>query len=307
MEYYHVHIEHKTARPEIKFDLSRKTLEERIVTCYSLGTDIALSGRVLPLAEIERMRISKTDMPSSAYRDRAVVTYCNRRGKASYDPLKYDPLVDESINKIIIDIGTDVTDDFILGPPGWEANVENPSSIVPTPSEASTNVFIVHGRDMRARDDIFQFIRAIGLHPIEWSEAIKLTGKSSPYVWEILDRAFSKAHAILVLFTPDDEAYLRESLRSDHELTYETQLSGQARPNVLFEAGMAMGRSEDRTVLVELGVLRPFSDIAGRHIVRLDNSPQRRQELAQRLQAAGCPVNLEGTDWHTVGNFDPSL
>ena len=65
-----------------------------------------------------------------------------------------------------------------------------------------------------------------------------------------------------------------------------------------------MGRSEDRTVLVELGVLRPFSDIAGRHTIRLDNTSQRRQELAQRLQAAGCPANLDGTDWHTVGNFE---
>lgn len=32
----------------------------------------------------------------------------------------------------------------------------------------------------------------------------------------------------------------------------------------------------------------------------------RLQELAQRLQAAGCPVNLEGTDWHTVGNLNRS-
>ena len=280
-------------------------LEERIIACYSLGTDIVISGRVLILAEIERVRISKTDKLSSTYRDRAVHTYYSRRGKVSYDPSEYDPRRDESVNKIIIDIGTDVTDDFILGPPGWKAKVDYPG-VVPKPSEASANVFVVHGRDTQTRDDMFQFLRAIGLHPIEWSEAIQLTGKSSPQVWEILERAFSEAHAILVLFTPDDEAHLRESLRSEHELTYETRLSGQARPNVLFEAGMAMGKSEDRTVLVELGVLRPFSDIAGRHTVRLDNSPQRRQELAQRLRAAGCPVNLEGTDWHTVGNFEPS-
>ena len=34
------------------------------------------------------------------------------------------------------------------------------------------------------------------------------------------------------------------------------------------------------------------------------NSTQRRQELALRLQAAGCPVNLSGIEWHTAGNFD---
>ena len=67
---------------------------------------------------------------------------------------------------------------------------------------------------------------------------------------------------------------------------------------------MAMGRSEDRTVLVEIGLLRPFSDVAGRHVIRLDNSTQRRQDLAQRLGLAGCPIKLEGTDWHTAGDFD---
>ena len=68
---------------------------------------------------------------------------------------------------------------------------------------------------------------------------------------------------------------------------------------------MAMGRDEERTVLVELGALRPFSDIAGRHTIKLNDTSQRRQELAQRLQAAGCSVNLEGTDWHSVGNSTP--
>ena len=84
-------------------------------------------------------------------------------------------------------------------------------------------------------------------------------------------------------------------------------MSGQARPNVLFEAGMAMGRNEDRTVLVELGTLRPFSDVAGRHAIRFGDNSQCRQELAKRLETAGCPVNLDGTDWHTAGDFKAAL
>ena len=68
-----------------------------------------------------------------------------------------------------------------------------------------------------------------------------------------------------------------------------------------------MGWSEDRTILVELGRLRPFSDVAGRHVIRLGDSSQRRQELAERLQLAGCPINLSGTDWHTAGDFTAAL
>ena len=128
-----------------------------------------------------------------------------------------------------------------------------------------------------------------------------------PYIGEILDVAFSRAHAVVVFLTPDDEAQLREPLRGRTEPPHEVNLTGQARPNVLFEAGMAMGRHENRTILVELGTLRPFSDIAGRHVIRIDNTSQRRQDLAQRLQAAGCPVNLNGTDWHEAGDFEAAL
>lgn len=112
---------------------------------------------------------------------------------------------------------------------------------------------------------------------------------------------------MIVLFTPDDLAMLNEQLCDECDPAYETKLTGQARPNVLFEAGMAMGRDHRRTVLVELGDLRPFTDIAGLHVVRLEDNTQRRQELAQRLKAAGCPVNLDGTDWHCAGDFGAAV
>lgn len=165
-------------------------------------------------------------------------------------------------------------------------------------------VFVVHGRNGAARDSMFEFLRAIGLRPIEWSQAIQATGKGSPYIGEVLDVAFGQAQAVVVLMTPDDVAYLRQEY-SHGVHDRDTDPVAQARPNVLFEAGMAMGRDSDRTVLVELGELRPFSDVAGRHAVRLDNSPARRKDLAQRLGTAGCPVVLTGEDWFTAGDFTP--
>lgn len=68
---------------------------------------------------------------------------------------------------------------------------------------------------------------------------------------------------------------------------------------------MALGRNPRRTVLVQVGEVRPFSDVAGRHTVRLTNDVASRQALAKRLETAGCDVDLTGTDWHTTGNFDP--
>lgn len=165
-------------------------------------------------------------------------------------------------------------------------------------------IFVVSGRDLAMLSEFFMFMRSIGLAPIEWSEAVSATGKASPYVGDILDAAFSSAAAVVVLMTPDDLASLRTELRSPSDPDYEQTPTGQPRQNVLFEAGMAMGRDSNRTILVEVGALRPFSDIGGRHVIRLTNDTKRRQELAQRLRDAGCDVNLVGTDWHDAGNLE---
>jgi hypothetical protein len=165
-------------------------------------------------------------------------------------------------------------------------------------------VFVVHGRNDAARSAMFAFLRAIDLDPIEWSVAVQMTGEGSPYIGQVLDVAFDAAQAIVVLLTPDDIAYLRTEYANGED-DPETQALAQARPNVLFEAGMAMGRNPKRTVLVELGKLRPFSDVAGRLAVRIDGSAAKRKDLAQRLENAGCAINLVGEDWLTAGDFTP--
>jgi hypothetical protein len=164
-------------------------------------------------------------------------------------------------------------------------------------------VFVIHGRNDLARTALFAFLRALDLAPIEWSEAIRMTGKGSPYIGEVLDAAFSRAQAVVVLQTPDDVAHLHESLTYPGDP--ETQAQMQPRPNVLFEAGMALGRDEERTIIAELGAVKTFSDIHGRHVVRLSNDIRSRQELATRLATAGCAVNMSGTDWHTEGDLTP--
>lgn len=164
-------------------------------------------------------------------------------------------------------------------------------------------VFVVHGRDAYARDQVFAFLRAVGLRPLEWSQAIRLVRKGSPYVGEILEAAFREAAAVVVLLTPDDEARLRSIFANAGDPSFERKLTGQARPNVLFEAGMAFGKDPNSTVLVQIGEVRPFSDVGGRHVVHLSNQPTSRQEFVTKLANAGCNVDTTGADWLTAGNF----
>jgi hypothetical protein len=165
-------------------------------------------------------------------------------------------------------------------------------------------VYVVHGRNTRLRDELNSFLEAAGLQPLEWEQALRGTNKGSPYNGEVLGRIFRKAVAIVVLFTPDDVARLKPSFRRSNDGDNERKLTGQARPNVLFEAGMAYGRDDKSVVIVEIGQLRGLTNLDGRHVVRMDGSLARRRELIAKLKAAGCKFDAPTReDWLSVGNF----
>lgn len=172
------------------------------------------------------------------------------------------------------------------------------------PKERGNTVFVVHGRNEKARKALFSLLRAFKLQPMEWNQILKTTGQGAPYVGTILESAFSKASAIVVLLTPDDEARLKKEFLVSRDSMHERKLTGQARPNVLFEAGMAFGKNPNSTILVQIGDIRQFSDVAGRHIVHLSNLESSRNELAAKLISAGCRVDTSGNDWMDAGDFD---
>jgi len=165
-------------------------------------------------------------------------------------------------------------------------------------------VMVVYGRDEETRLSMFSFLRSLHLLPIEWNDAVKRTGKATPYVGEILTTAFTMAQAFLVLMTPDEQAALRSELR---KTARDGDLAFQPRPNVILEAGMALASDEARTILVSTGQLRGMSDLDGRHLVHLDNSPERRNDLIQRLKVAGCNPKTDGADWIRTGDFERFL
>ena len=298
MAYYHVRITQKSnaARTEVKLDFTLEELERRILEDYRKGRPITIGGKSIAADDIERVRISTTDLLSTNYRARA------KQKRANSGIISF-----RSIESDIARIGKDVTDEFITGPPGIESRELGAGSEQVGPQANSRDVFVVHGRNEQARKAMFEFLRSIDLNPLEWSVAVQGTGRGSPYIGEILRAAFSRAHAVVVLFTPDDQAWLQEPFRVDSDPAFESKPTGQARPNVLFEAGMAMGRYENRTILVEVGILRPFSDVAGRHMIRPTSNPGWRKELAKRLETAGCPVDLERTDCLSAGELEASL
>jgi predicted nucleotide-binding protein len=174
----------------------------------------------------------------------------------------------------------------------------------PQDSKKKANaVFLVHGRNHKARNAVSDFLRSLDVQPIEWGQALALTKKGSPYIGEIIETGFAHAKAVVVLLTPDDEARLKKEFVRPTDPAFEKVLTGQPRQIVLFEAGMALGKYPDTTILVHVGKVREMSDVSGLHILNLTGSATSRKQLISRLKAIGVAVDDSGEDWLTRGDF----
>ncbi len=157
-------------------------------------------------------------------------------------------------------------------------------------------VFIIHGRNLAARTQMEHFLRALDLEPIDFDQLASGQGGMA-FIGDIVRAGLKQAQGIVVLFTPDEYAALRTGHRETHDKGDDI-LRWQARPNVIFEAGIAYGIAQERTVLVTLGAdVSLFSDVNGIHIVRLGNDSGSRSSFLQKLIGIGCAVNTRSTTW----------
>jgi hypothetical protein len=151
-----------------------------------------------------------------------------------------------------------------------------------TDARSVRDVLVIHGGSEPARAALFNFLRAIGLRPLEREELIARTENPAPDRTAVLGQALAADLATIVLLTAADAA---------------------AR-DLLLEAGMALGRQPGRTVIVGLGDLPGIPGLAGREILHIDGeSSTALHRLAQRLRNAGCAVEIDGTDWLDTDGF----
>lgn len=170
-------------------------------------------------------------------------------------------------------------------------------------------IFVVHGRDAKLRDAMYEYLGALGLKPREWGHAIRAASKrvgGNPYVNDIVTKIMEQAEAIVVILSPDDEVKLKEQFVGTGEKTTEGRLRGQARPNVIFETGIAIGTHHRKTIIVQIGNVKPFTDIGGMHLMHLTNSVKSRHEFANRLEALNCKIDRGGDHWLRAGDFTPT-
>ncbi len=216
--------------------------------------------------------------------------------------ISYDRYASAEQMAVLRGVPTHTAVTSVTSPPIAPARAKAPVKTRTIKTTKNNSLFVVHGRDTRLNEDIFAFLRSIGLNPMEWSQAVRDAKGANPNVTDVVKGALQKVQGVIVLFSPDEEARLKSKFRGPKDAK---TLEGQARPNVIFEAGIALGAHHEKTLLVEVGDVRKISDIAGMHIIRLNNKAVSRKELAQRLQdKLKFKVDTSGNSWLTVGDFD---
>lgn len=141
-------------------------------------------------------------------------------------------------------------------------------------------VFIIHGRDLKTVRDLEKFLSSLGFTVLKFKDLAN--SATQKFVIDVVLEAITNATVVIAVFTPDELAVLYEGQAVSKE---RSGRRWQARPNVIFEAGIAYGISKEKTILVTAGAdVELFSDLSGLHFIRLD-SETGREDLRTRLNA----------------------
>lgn len=149
------------------------------------------------------------------------------------------------------------------------------------PLSASNRVFIVHGRDDKAKGELEVILGEMGLEPIVLHRQAD-GGKTLIEKFE----HYSDVGFAFILLTPDEIAYLvAEEAKPDEEREKEHR----ARPNAIFEFGFFVGRlGRNRTCCIYKSPVTVPSDLDGLVYKRFENSIEEvAYSLGKELKAAG--------------------
>ncbi len=143
-------------------------------------------------------------------------------------------------------------------------------------TRSSNRVFIVHGRDDKARYEVESFLKRVELEPIVLHEQPNM---GRHLLTKFIDEAELVTFAVIVM-TADDVGGL-----------YPSELVPRARQNVILELGYFLAHLGQSRVcaLVAPGLETP-SDFDGIVYIKMDDDSRWERELQRELRAAEMPL-----------------
>ena len=154
----------------------------------------------------------------------------------------------------------------------------------PAAAAAGSTIFVVHGRDHEARDQLELVLRRLGLAPF----VLQVTGGGGDTLIESLERMIGKSAQSsfgIVLATPDDVGHLKTEKSEDAK--------PRARQNVIMEMGMLLASlTRKRCAILTKGYVELPSNMGGVITIPFnDHVREAVPKLVQRLQEAGFDLD----------------
>lgn len=164
---------------------------------------------------------------------------------------------------------------------------QNPAPTPQTQKQTNTSqVFIIHGRDIGTRDTIARFLESLDLEPVILQEQ---PDRGRTIIEKFED--YAQIDFAIALFTPDDFG----GLKGDDP-------QSRARQNVVFEFGYFIGKyGRERVRALVKGDLKIPSDYSGVLNIRIDDSDSWKIHLVGELKSAGFDFDANRI-WQAPGD-----
>ena len=149
-------------------------------------------------------------------------------------------------------------------------------------SPEDAKIFLVHGHDREARDQLELILMRLGLQPFILQNS---DGAGQTIIESLEKNIYHEAAYGIVLLTPDDFGYSKAA--------GETEKQPRARQNVILEMGMIMAAlGRERMAILKKGAIEMPSDAAGILYIEFnDHAREIVPKLAQSLQGAGFNID----------------
>lgn len=247
---------------------SRDSVLNDIIIPYLGNKEFVFNGYMLNKQKINRLKVMTTEQTVrdlSKYENDhmapGVIMYVSPN-----DILRYDQYI------------TDVTKEFLdEGRKKDTTNIDKPTNT--KRKQDKNKVFIVHGRDNEAKQEVARFIEKIGLEPIilheQSSGGMTIIEKIEKYT----DVGFG-----IVLYTPCDKGYEKDSADT---------IKSRARQNVVFEHGFLIAKLGRNNVcaLVKDDIEKP-NDISGIVYISFDSNGGWKVPLAKEMKSSGYEIDF---------------
>lgn len=252
---------------EIDKDSEDEILQDVIIP-YLKNEEFIVNGYFLRKKDIVRLKILTTEKTAREYSEYenahmapGLIIYVSPEDILNYD--KYT---------------TDITKDLVAKAKEYIANDKS----VNFDKKVKVNrnrIFIVHGHDNSAKQEVARFIEKLGFEPIilheQANEGMTIIEKIEKYS----DVGFG-----IVIYTPCDVGYAQNK---------ESEKANRARQNVVFEHGYLIGKIGRNNVcaLIKGNVEKP-NDISGVVYITFDGNSGWQIALAKEMKSSGYEVDF---------------